>query len=330
MNLIDCNNLLVDKTRGYGGLTGSKIAVHYDDSIWMLKCGENLKIKEFKNIEISYANDPITEYIGSHIYSIFGFPVHETVLGIYHNKLCVLCKDLAYPYTIVEFRTIRNMIMDDNVTQPSSGMSLNLNDIFETIQHSDAIDREGATKRFWQMFVIDALIGNADRNNGNWGFLAKNGKLELCPVYDCGGCLNNKRSDSQMNNDIQTGSIKNLAFNYLYIFTDNKGKRINPFHYMEKNPNETIIETLNLFTKDKLVSMLELIDSLVPIISDIRVEWYKEMLSLRFNHLVELRDKLFNKEDYLKEYLGILPPASVEACVTKEDCDSLLERLGIR
>lgn len=54
------------------------------------------------------------------------------------------------------------------------------------------------------------------------------------------------------------------------------------------------------------------------------------MLSLRFNHLVELRGKLFNKEDYLKEYLGIPPPASVETCVTKEDCDTLLERLNIK
>ena len=329
MNLINCDNLLVDKTRGYGGLTGSKIAVHYNDAIWMLKCGENLKVKEFKNIEISYANDPITEYIGSHIYSIFGFPTHDTVLGTYRKKLCVLCKDLAYPYTIVEFRTIRNMIMDDTITQPNSGMSLNLNDIFETIQHSDVIDREEAIKRFWQMFVIDALIGNADRNNGNWGFLAQNGKLVLCPIYDCGGCLNNKRSDSQMYNDIQTGSIKNLALNYLHTFTDERGKRINPFHYMETNPNETIIETLNLFTEDKLVSMFNLIDSLVPIISDVRVKWYKEMLSLRFNHLVALRDKLFNKDEYLKEYLNILPPAAVADCVTKEDCDALLSSVGL-
>lgn len=300
MNLIECDNLKVDKTRGYGGLTGSKIAVWYDNSVWMLKCGENLKIKDFKNIEISYANDPITEYIGSHVYSVFGFPVHDTVLGTYHNKTCVLCKDLAYPYTIVEFRTIRNMIMDDSVTQPSSGMSLYLHDIFETIRKSDAIDSVAAEARFWQMFVIDALIGNSDRNNGNWGFLAKDGELVLCPIYDCGGCLNNKRSDAQMKQDLELDRMKNLALNYLYVFTDDKGKRINPFHYIEKHPNEIIKQTLDLFTDDKLEEIFDIIDSLMPIISDVRATWYKEILRLRFDYLSHIRDTILDNSTLSK------------------------------
>ena len=35
--------------------------------------------------------------------------------------------------------------------------------------------------KFWDMFIIDALIGNHDRHNGNWGFLLnkKNKKLHL-------------------------------------------------------------------------------------------------------------------------------------------------------
>lgn len=37
----------------------------------------------------------------------------------------------------------------------------------------------------------------------------------------------------------------------------------------------------------------------------------------------------FNKTDYLKEFLDVLPEASVEACITQEDCDALLARLGL-
>lgn len=144
------------------------------------------------------------------------------------------------------------------------------------------------------MFVIDALIGNSDRNNGNWGFLAQDGELKLCPVYDCGGCLNSKRSDKQMQNDLETNGIKNLALNYLYIFTDEKGKRISPFHYMEKHPNETIKQTLDLFTDDKLDEIFRLIDSLIPIISSVRAIWYKEILRLRFEHLLQFRQSLQN------------------------------------
>ena len=41
------------------------------------------------------------------------------------------------------------------------------------------------------MFAADALLGNFDRHNGNWGFLydPKNKQREIAPVYDCGSCL---------------------------------------------------------------------------------------------------------------------------------------------
>ena len=44
---------------------------------------------------------------------------------------------------------------------------------------------------FWDMFVVDALIGNWDRHNGNWGFLYSQEKdeLELAPIFDCGSSL---------------------------------------------------------------------------------------------------------------------------------------------
>lgn len=37
----------------------------------------------------------------------------------------------------------------------------------------------------------------------------------------------------------------------------------------------------------------------------------------------------FNKEEYLKEYLSILPVAAVADCVTKEDCDALLSSVRL-
>ena len=41
------------------------------------------------------------------------------------------------------------------------------------------------------MFIVDALIGNWDRHNGNWGFLynAATDEVTLAPVFDCGSCL---------------------------------------------------------------------------------------------------------------------------------------------
>ena len=41
------------------------------------------------------------------------------------------------------------------------------------------------------MFIVDALIGNWDRHNGNWGFLYNTvtDEIALAPGYDCGSCL---------------------------------------------------------------------------------------------------------------------------------------------
>lgn len=43
---------------------------------------------------------------------------------------------------------------------------------------------------YWDMFVVDSLIGNFDRHNGNWGFLInKNNDVRTAPVFDCGSNL---------------------------------------------------------------------------------------------------------------------------------------------
>ena len=42
---------------------------------------------------------------------------------------------------------------------------------------------------FWEMYIVDAWIGNFDRHGANWGFLKKNGKYCMAPVYDNGSSL---------------------------------------------------------------------------------------------------------------------------------------------
>ena len=46
-----------------------------------------------------------------------------------------------------------------------------MSDIIDTIDKQTAVDPKELLKHFWNMFVIDAFIGNWDRHNGNWGFL---------------------------------------------------------------------------------------------------------------------------------------------------------------
>jgi len=60
-----------------------------------------------------------------------------------------------------------------------------------TIDLQQFVDPVLVRRRFWDMFVIDALLGNFDRHNGNWGFLVdeQTSVASLAPVFDCGSCL---------------------------------------------------------------------------------------------------------------------------------------------
>lgn len=284
MQLIDCNNLPVISTRTYGGLTGSKIAVEYNGEVYMLKTQQRLKDKNFKNVELSYANDPVTEYIGSHIYALLGYPVHETFLGTYKDKLCVLCKDFAYPDSITEFKFLRNTLMDESVIQHSSGMSTSIDDILQVIDMYPSIDKCNCLTHFWTMFAVDSIIGNTDRNNGNWGFFNKGETLVTCPVYDCGGCLNNKRSVDQMRSDLATGNIKVMALNYTLNFKVGN-KRVNPFHYMDKHMNDYLQFGVNLVSTLKMSEVINMISS-IDVLQPIAKLFYVSLIDMR---LMELR-----------------------------------------
>lgn len=70
----------------------------------------------------------------------------------------------------------------------------------EVIEESKMINTRETIEKFWDMFVIDALIGNTDRHNGNWGFLLdlESGKVKFVPIYDCGSCLNPMLEDNEI------------------------------------------------------------------------------------------------------------------------------------
>lgn len=54
--------------------------------------------------------------------------------------------------------------------------------------------------RFWDMFIVDALIGNNDRNEGNWGLIVdkETSTMRIAPVFDNGASFNSKASDNKL------------------------------------------------------------------------------------------------------------------------------------
>lgn len=82
---------------------------------------------------------------------------------------------------------MKNRIIDSE----RNGYGTDLADILSTIEAQTSIDSELLKTRFWDMFIVDALIGIWDRHNGNWGFLynANTDEVSLAPVFDCGSSL---------------------------------------------------------------------------------------------------------------------------------------------
>ena len=183
--------------RAYNGANGKKVAVMFQGEPWILKFPPNVSARPN---EQSYSNSCFSEHLGSSVYRLLGVPCQDTVLGTFINgktKIVCACKDFTRPGVhLYDFCSIKNTIIDSE----TGGTGTELSDILETIERQSFVDSVIVFERFCQMFVIDALIGNFDRHNGNWGFLVEEDtkSSSLAPVFDCGSCLLPQTDDSIM------------------------------------------------------------------------------------------------------------------------------------
>ena len=174
MNIIDFSDAKAARGVFYGGDAGAKEAVIYDNGVWMIKYPKTTR--DLINPQISYTTSPLSEYLGSKIYELLGFPTHEVLLGTRKGKIVVACKDFIASekiknLSLIHFHYLKNTFMSSDLESYSgTGSETLLDEVLATINGEETLTSlKGVTERFWDMFVIDAFIGNNDRNNGNWG-----------------------------------------------------------------------------------------------------------------------------------------------------------------
>ena len=186
-----------------------KTAILYEGERYMLKLPhpfDNKTVRPFEGAA-SYKNNQYSEYIGSSIFRACGIEAQEAFLGHYTDdtgkrKIVVGCKDFTQDGgALYEFSALKNTVKHDEV------LSENIEDVYAIINNSHFIkDKQAVIDGFWDMFVVDALIGNRDRHLGNWGMLEKDGEFRLAPVYDCGSSLNAWLEDDEMQKLLTTAS----------------------------------------------------------------------------------------------------------------------------
>lgn len=275
--MIDFTNA-VEEFNNYKGSEKKKTLI-YNNKKYLVKFPDPVLNK---NQNTFYINNTISEYIGSHIFEMSNFETQNTLLGIYNyngkEKIVCACEDFTNDNNILyEFE---NLALSTN---PDKKIETELNDIMEVIEESNLLDSSKTKEMFWNMFVIDSLIGNTDRHNGNWGFLVNKstGKIKFSPIYDCGSCLNPIIEDDEIVKMNET-EIKNLALN-CYSCIKEDGKKINYMSYIKSLKNDECTNAVKrLIPNIDINKIIEFIDN-ISCISNIRKDFYKKILMLRYD-----------------------------------------------
>lgn len=275
------------RNKTYAGANGSKISVIYNDEQYMLKFPPLPTI----NKEMSYTNSCISEYIGCKIFDSVGIPVQETVIGTYtsngREKIVVACKDFTSPgITLQDFASLKNRIIDSK----RNGYGTELNDILSTIDEQTSMDSDVIKTRFWDMLIVDALIGNWDRHNGNWGFLYNNSTDEvvLAPVFDCGSSLYPQADDELMTRILNNkNEFNHRIFDIPLSAITYNGKKINYFNFLSEGKFEDCNTALKrILSRIDMKKIYEIIDD-TPTVTDIQNEFYKTMLTARKERILD-------------------------------------------
>ncbi len=280
--MIDFTNA-IEEFNNYRGSEKKKTLI-YNNKKYLVKFPDPIREK---NKNISYINNAFSEYVGSNIFKIVGFKTQNTILGKYEykgkEKIVCACEDFTDDENVLyEFE---NLALSTN---PDKKIETELNDIMEVIEENQMIDTEETKKKFWNMFIVDSLIGNTDRHNGNWGFLLNKstGKIEFSPIYDCGSCLNPMLKDEELKK-INDTELKNLAINCYSCLKEN-GKKINYMTYIKQMKNEECNNAIKrLFNNINLTEIKKFIDN-IECMSEVRKEFYKKIIEQRYNVIKEV------------------------------------------
>lgn len=299
-DLIDFTDLPVRK-KTYAGANGSKLCVMYQGAPYMLK----FPAAPSRNKAISYANGCISEYLGCHIFELIGIPVQETLLGLYRkggkDKIVVACRDFTSPGIVLQdFASLKNTIIDSG----HNGYGTELSEVLSTIAEQQAVDPVLLTERFWDMFIVDALIGNWDRHNGNWGFLydEENDQMTLAPVYDCGSCLYPQADEAIMQSVLDSQAERHTrVFNIPTSGLKINNQKINYFDFLTSLQNPDCNRALKrIVPRIDMEAICRMVDE-TPFITDLQKQFYKTMLQERKKCILDHALKLLRKRERARQ-----------------------------
>ena len=283
---------LPTRNKFYAGANGAKRAVIYQGEQYMLKFPPS---GAQKPTDLSYTNSCISEHLGSSIFNMLDVKAQETMLGTFtvngREKIvcaCLVCACgdfTADGKTLYDFCSIKNTVIDSE----HGGSGTELSDILESIEKQQFVNPGKLLEHFWNVFVVDALLGNFDRHNGNWGFLysSQTDTAEIAPIFDCGSCLLPQADEKVMRNVLTNEDDLNAR---IYRFPTSAikmgGQKVNYYDFLMSceyaDCNEAIVR---IVPKIDMEQIEQFIDE-TPYISDLQKDFYKAYINARYEKIM--------------------------------------------
>ena len=247
--LIDFSKEALTVPNNYLG-ADKKRTIIYKGEKYLLKFSTYNEFQQ-NSLATSYSNNVFSEYIGCKFFKECGIEAQEVILGTYTDvsrsgkeKLypVVACKDFTGDgYELYEFKGLENSYLEGK----SGGKIPSLEDITEIMDSGQGIfgilKNDEAKERYWDTFIVDAVLGNFDRHAGNWGYLynIKENKAKLAPVYDCGSCLFARASDESFGKFLNSKQDMNLrVYNLPFASLTENNEKVNYYDFISSLKNE--------------------------------------------------------------------------------------------
>lgn len=285
--MIDFTNRKRIISKAYSGANGKKIAIEYEGEQYMLKFPPSGKEKP---TELSYTNSCYSEHIGSTIFNMLGLEAQKTLMGSFtvgeKKKVVCACRDFTVGgKQLYDFCAIKNTVIDSE----HGGTGTELEDVTDTIAQQTFVNPKVLSAHFWDMFIVDALLGNFDRHNGNWGFLVDVNTQEtsIAPIYDCGSCLL-PQADEKIMKAVLTNEDELNARIYQFPTSAVKqnGKKINYHDFITscryEECNKALLRIVPRIDMDAICAFIDSVGEL----SELQKSFYKKYLVSRYEKIL--------------------------------------------
>lgn len=243
-----------------------------------------------KPTELSYTNSSISEHIASSIFNMIVIKAQETKLGTFtvngKVKIVCACKDFAdKDKHLYDFCSIKNTVINSE----HNGTGTELADVLEIIEKQQFVNPESLCEHFWNIFIADALLGNFDRHNGNWGFLFddETQTAEIAPVFDCGSCLLPQADEKVMKTILENKDELNARiFQFPTSAIKLNDRKINYYDFISSMQNADCNKAILRLVPNIDIKLISKFIDNVPYISDLQKEFYKTYIAARYEKIL--------------------------------------------